>query len=232
MALTETPAAALLARCVVRGAVSQVEMDRASSGLSPAFSSKLLQAEQRIGTQRQLDELQLKMELLKVEKRSADVTHTFYLAGHVQELQLLCCHLQDVLKQQNQLRQRLMKPLTRTNLPVQAHLHRLVVEVVEMLLDLIQSLEEKLALLRSCSGGPAASQQQQQQQQQQQLVSHMTHDSRMFQWRCLNASVAQLMEQVLEMESLSSQVLRWREVPSSLSHSATWCSDPGSDRST
>lgn len=45
-------------------------------------------------------------------------------AGHVQELQRLCCHLQDVLKQQNQLRQRLMKPLTRTNLPVQAHLHR------------------------------------------------------------------------------------------------------------
>lgn len=59
MALTETPAAALLARCVIRGAVSQVEIGRASSGLSPAFSSKLLQAEQRIGTQRQLDEVVL-----------------------------------------------------------------------------------------------------------------------------------------------------------------------------
>lgn len=85
----------------------QVEIGRASSGLSPAFSAKLLQAEQRIGMKRQLDEvvlplncrsrcpllvtgrnddllfgvlqLQLKMELLKVEKRSADVTHTFYL---------------------------------------------------------------------------------------------------------------------------------------------------------
>lgn len=39
-----------------------------------------------------------------------------------------------------------------------------------MLLDLIQSLEEKLALLRGCSRGPAASQQQ----YLLQLVSRMT----------------------------------------------------------
>lgn len=115
-----------------------------------------------------------------------------------------------------------------------------------MLLDLIQSLEEKLALLRGCSGGPAALQQQ----HLQQLVSHMTQNDRQQDVSaaaepplttplhlppfslCQNASLAQLMEQVLEMESLSNQVLRWREVPSSQSQSATWCSDGVSDRST
>lgn len=206
MALTVTPAAGLLAKCVVRGALSQEQIDNASSRLSSTFSSKLLHAEQRIRTQRQLDELQLETELLKLEKRGADVTHSFYMGSRVQDMQRFCCHLQDILKQQKQLRQRLMKPLTRTNLPVQAHLHRLVVEVVEMLLDLIQSLEDKVALLRGRSESPAALQQQQQ----------------------LNASLTQLMVQVLEMESLCNQVLRWREVPSSLGHNTTWCSDLGS----
>lgn len=39
-------------------------------------------------------------------------------------LQMFCSHLQDLLKDRNSLRQRLMTPLGRTNLPVQAHLHR------------------------------------------------------------------------------------------------------------
>lgn len=37
---------------------------------------------------------------------------------------MLCTHLQKVLKNQNDLRQRLMKPVGRTNLPIQADLHR------------------------------------------------------------------------------------------------------------
>lgn len=40
----------------------QEEIDHASSGLSPAFSSELLQAEQRIGVQRQLDEVELPLD--------------------------------------------------------------------------------------------------------------------------------------------------------------------------
>lgn len=49
---------------------------------------------------------------------------------------------------------------------------------------------------------------------------------------CQNACLAQLMEQVLEMESLSNQVLRWREVPSSQSQRTTWCSESVSQCST
>lgn len=120
-----TPAAGLLSRCVTRGIVSQEAIDSASSGLSPAFSPYLHEAEQRIRMQRQLDELQLEAELLKTEKKSADVTHTFHLTRRFHLLQVFCGHLQDVLKEQSGLRQRLMRPLGRTNLPVQAHLHRL-----------------------------------------------------------------------------------------------------------
>ncbi|XP_030247603.1 HAUS augmin-like complex subunit 2 [Sparus aurata] len=187
---TVTPAASLLSRCVSRGAVSQEDIDSASSRLSPAFSSQVHKAEQRIRTQKQLDKLQLQTELLKMEKRSADVTHTFHLTQRFHMLQRFCDHLQDLLKDQNSLRQRLMKPLGRTNLPVQAHLHRSVVDVMSMLLDFIETLEEKTTSVR-CS------------------------DTARDQLSRLNTSLAQLLSHVAEVEGLSNQVLRWKEVHSS-----------------
>ncbi|XP_018544306.1 HAUS augmin-like complex subunit 2 [Lates calcarifer] len=186
-----TPAAALLSRCVSGGVVSQEDIDSASSRLCPAFSSHLQETEQRVRRLRQLDELQLQVELLQVEKESADITHTFHLTQRFQMLQMFCGHLQDLLKDQNSLRQRLMRPLGRTNLPVQAHLHRSVVEVVKMLLDFIETLEEKLDSVQSCT----------------------TTRDRISQ---LNTSLAQLLSQVAEVQSLSNQVLQWREVGSSL----------------
>ncbi|XP_068608347.1 HAUS augmin-like complex subunit 2 [Brachionichthys hirsutus] len=192
---TVTPAASLLSRCVSRGLWSQEEIDSASSGLSPSFSSHLQEAEQRIRTQRQIDELQLQMELLQFEKESADVTHKFYLARRFQMLQMFCGHLQDVLKEQNSLRQRLMKPLGRSNLPVQAHLHRFVVDLVPMMLDFIQTLDAKLDAVR-CS--PTA----------------RVHLAQM------NTCVNQLLAHVADVESLSAQVLRLKEVYSSTNHDA------------
>ncbi|XP_044023031.1 HAUS augmin-like complex subunit 2 isoform X2 [Siniperca chuatsi] len=185
-----TPAASLLARCVCRGVVSQEQIDSASSRLSPAFSSHLHEAEQRIRTQRRLDELQLELELLKTERESADVAHRFHLARRFQMLQVFCGHLQDLLKDQNSLRQRLMRPLGRTNLPVQAHLHRFVVDAVKMLLDFIETLEEKLSSVRC----------------------RPTARDRLAQ---LNTSLAQLLAQVAQVETLSNQVLQWKEVRSS-----------------
>ncbi|XP_068456212.1 HAUS augmin-like complex subunit 2 [Clinocottus analis] len=178
-----TPAASLLSRCVSRDVLSQEEIDSASCRLSPAFSSRLHEAEQRIRTQRQLDQLQLQMELLQTEKRSADVTHTFHLTQRFQVLQVFCGHLQNLLKDQNTLRQRLLRPLGRTNLPVQAQLHRFVVDLVKVLLDFIETLEEKLDSVH-CS--PAAR-------------------DRLAQ---LNTSVARLLAYVGEVESLSNRVLQ------------------------
>ncbi|XP_020510430.1 HAUS augmin-like complex subunit 2 [Labrus bergylta] len=184
-----TPAAGLLSRCVSRGTLSQEEIDSASTQLSPTFSSNLHEAEQRIRIQRQLDELRLEAELLQTEKRSADVTHSFHLTRRFHMLQVFCGHLQDVLKDQNSLRQRLMRPLARTNLPVQAHLHRFVVDLVSMLLDFVNTLEEKL---NSVSSSPTAR-------------DHLDQ---------LNSSIAQLLAHAAEMDGLSNQVLRWKQVHS------------------
>ncbi|AWP15935.1 putative HAUS augmin-like complex subunit 2 isoform 6 [Scophthalmus maximus] len=183
-----TPAASLLSRCVSRGALSQEEIDF-SARQSPAFSSHLQEAEQRIRTQRQLDEvhLQLEAELLQVERESAHVTHVRSLARRFQMLQMFCDHLQQLLKEQNRLRQRLMTPLGRTNLPVQAHLHRSVVEVVNVLLDFIDTLEEKLDSVHSCT----------------------TTRDRITQ---LNTSLARLLTQAAELQTLSNQVLQLKEV--------------------
>ncbi|XP_068593348.1 HAUS augmin-like complex subunit 2 isoform X2 [Cebidichthys violaceus] len=182
-----TPAVSLLFRCVSREVLSQEEIDSASSRLSPAFSSHLHKAEQRIRTQRQLDQLQLQTELLLTEKKNADVTHSFYLkspaARRFQMLQMFCGHLQDLLKDQNGLRQRLMRPLGRTNLPVQAHLHRFVVDLVKVLLDFIETVEEKLNSVR-CS--PLTG-------------DHLAQ---------LNSSLSQLLSHVSEVESLSDHVLQ------------------------
>ncbi|XP_026194859.1 HAUS augmin-like complex subunit 2 [Anabas testudineus] len=186
-----TPAANLLARCVSRGALSQEDLDSASSRQCPAFSSHLHEAEQRIRTQRQLDQLQLEMQLLQTEKEDADVTHTFYLTRRFQILQMFCGHLQDVLKDQNNLRQRLMRPLGRTNLPVRAHLHRSVVNSVKLLLDFVETLGEKLKSVHSWI----------------RTRDYLTQ---------LDTSLTWLLAQVVELQTLSNQVLQWREVGSSL----------------
>ncbi|XP_028995667.1 HAUS augmin-like complex subunit 2 isoform X2 [Betta splendens] len=186
-----TPAASVLARCVSRGALSQEEIESVSSRPTPAFSPHLHEAEQRFRTQRQLDQLQLEMQLLQMEKQDNDITHTFYLTQRFQMVQIFCSHLQDVLKDHTRLRQRLMRPLGRTNLPVQAQLHRSVVNSVKVLLDFIETLEEKLKLVHSWT------------KTRDLLVQ-------------LDTSMAQLLAQVVELQTLSSQVFQWREVGSSL----------------
>uniref|UniRef100_H3C2E4 HAUS augmin like complex subunit 2 n=1 Tax=Tetraodon nigroviridis TaxID=99883 RepID=H3C2E4_TETNG len=181
-----TPAAAVLSRCVSRGALAQELLDSASTGLRPTFSPQLQEAEERIRMQKHLDELRLKVELLNLEKKSADVTHKFHLARRFQVLQMLCTHLQNVLKNQSSLRQRLMRPLGRTNLPIQAHLHRFVVDLVDMLPNFIRKLEEMVASLRR---SPTAEE-------------HLAQ---------LDTSLAQLLARVVEVEDLSDQVLRWQD---------------------
>uniref|UniRef100_A0A1A8L7W5 HAUS augmin-like complex, subunit 2 n=1 Tax=Nothobranchius pienaari TaxID=704102 RepID=A0A1A8L7W5_9TELE len=139
-----TPAASLLSRCVSVGAVSQDEIDAAFSSPNPVFSTRLQETEEMIRNQKQLDELQLELELLKMEERSADVSHDFHLDQKNKRLQQFACHLLDLLREQRILRQRLMRPLARTNLPVPAHMQSFMVGSVELMMDFVACLEEKL----------------------------------------------------------------------------------------
>lgn len=186
-----TPAAGLLSRCVARGALSQEEIDSASSATGSAFSSRVQQAEERIKAKRELDQLKHQMDLLKLDKLLADVTHPFYLSARFQSVQCFCSHLQDIVKNQTQLRLRLLRPLDRTHLTVHADLHRFVVEVVKLLKDFVKTLDEKVATVRK---SPENSERLEQ----------------------LNLALSQLLLLVAEVSTLSEQTETWKDVRNSV----------------
>lgn len=179
-----TPAASVLSRCVVTGGLSQADLDAVPKE-PHVFSTHLQEAEQLISLKRELDNVNLETELLKLEKESADVTHKFYLSQRFSALQEFTCHLQDVLREHASLRQRLMKPLCQTNLPIEADLHRYVVEVIKMVVDFIGNLETSMNTVRMIPT----------------IGDSMNN---------LNNGLAQLLAQVVEVEKLSKQVLQWK----------------------
>uniref|UniRef100_A0AAY4BVB2 HAUS augmin-like complex subunit 2 n=1 Tax=Denticeps clupeoides TaxID=299321 RepID=A0AAY4BVB2_9TELE len=165
-----TPAAKILARCVSSGAVDQVRSAWRSP--MPHFSFFFFSS--------------LQLELLKLEQEFADVTHNHYLSQRFEALQKFCSHLQDVLREQARLKQRLMKPLCQQNLPIQADLHRYVVELTGMAVEFIGNLEDKMKTV--------------------QLIPN-TGES----MNNLNTATTQLLVQVMEVEKLSKQILQWRD---------------------
>ncbi|CAL8283242.1 unnamed protein product [Lota lota] len=186
-----TPAARMLSGCVAKGIVTQEELDSAPRE-SHAFSPRLQAADQQIRAKRELAQLRLETELMSLEKETADVTHKFYLTRRFKDIQVFAGHLQDLLKVQSSLRQRLMKPFCQTSLPVEAHLHRYVVDLIGMVLDFIENLERHMTTVRTLPS----------------LPDNVAK---------LNSGLAQLLAQVSEVEQLSQQVLQWKD----LHHRAT-----------
>ncbi|KAJ8291133.1 hypothetical protein GJAV_G00021760 [Gymnothorax javanicus] len=181
-----TPAAQVLASCVASGVVASVDVD-VVPWETCVFSKHLTEAEEVARLRRQIDEKNLELEQLKLEKESADITHSFFLSQRFTALQQFTSHLQEVLSEQASLRQRLMKPMSQQNLPVEANLHRYVVELIGMVLDLIKNMERKVKITRSfpSCGSTKAS---------------------------LDNALAQLLTQAAEVEELAGQVLQWRDV--------------------
>lgn len=184
---TVTPAAKILARCVATGTMTQEELDAAPQE-SEVFSSSLLEAEQRNRIKHDLDQTNLDLELLKLQRDGADVTHSHYLSQRFASLQQFTSHLQEVLREQTVLRERLTKPLCQQNLPIQADLHRYVVELMGMVVEFIQNLDVKIKMIRSIP---------------------TTKDS----LSNLNNAMTQVLSQVTEVENLYKQVLKRRGHP-------------------
>ncbi|KAK7153153.1 hypothetical protein R3I93_011149 [Phoxinus phoxinus] len=181
---TVTPAAKILARCVTSGTMTQEELD-ALPRESEVFSSYLLEAEQLSRIRHDLDQTNLDLELLKLERDGADVTHSHYLSQRFASLQQFTSHLQEVLREQTILRERLTKPLCQQNLPIQADLHRYVVELMGMVVEFIQNLEMKIEIVRAIPN----------------TDSYLSN---------LNNGRTQLLAQVAEVENLYKQVLKRR----------------------
>ncbi|RXN20694.1 HAUS augmin-like complex subunit 2 [Labeo rohita] len=100
-------------------------------------------------------------------------------------LQQFTSHLQEVLREQTVLRERLTKPLCQQNLPIQADLHRYVVELMGMVVEFIQNLEVKIKMVQAIP----------------------TTDSYLSN---LSNARTQLLAQVTEVENLYKQVLKQR----------------------
>ncbi|KAG1972512.1 HAUS augmin-like complex subunit 2 [Pimephales promelas] len=181
---TVTPAAKILARCVTSGTMTQEELDALPQD-SEVFSSYLLEAEQLSRIRHDLDQTSLDLELLKLERDGADVTHSHYLSQRFASLQQFTSHLQEVLRDQTILLERLTKPLCQQNLPIQADLHRYVVELMGMVVEFIQNLEMKIEIVRAIPN----------------TGSYLSN---------LNNGRTQLLAQVTEVENLYKQVLKRR----------------------
>ncbi|KAA0711262.1 HAUS augmin-like complex subunit 2 [Triplophysa tibetana] len=155
---------------------------------SEVFSSSLLEVDQLNRIKQDLDQTNLDLDLLKLERDGADVTHSHYLSQRFASLQEFTSHLQDVLREQTVLRERLTKPLCQQNLPIQADLNRYVVELMGMVVEFIQNLEVKIKMVRAIP---------------------TTEDS----LSSLNNAMTQLLAQVTEVENLYKQVLKRRSQP-------------------
>ncbi|KAH0620651.1 hypothetical protein JD844_021318 [Phrynosoma platyrhinos] len=133
-----------------------------------------------------VSQLNLEIEILQMEKDTADITHPFYLTQKCQALQAMNRHLETVLKDKRALRQRLVKPLCQESLPIEAVFHRYAVELLALAVSFIEKLESHLATVRSIPDIPLA-------------IKNM------------DSALAKMDLFVAETEDLANQILEWRE---------------------
>uniref|UniRef100_A0A2K5HVJ9 HAUS augmin-like complex subunit 2 n=1 Tax=Colobus angolensis palliatus TaxID=336983 RepID=A0A2K5HVJ9_COLAP len=86
----------------------------------------------------------LEIELLKLEKDTADVVHPFFLAQKCHTLQSMNNHLEAVLKEKRSLRQRLLKPMCQENLPIEAVYHNQALAKMDILVTETEELAENI----------------------------------------------------------------------------------------
>ncbi|XP_020864851.1 HAUS augmin-like complex subunit 2 [Phascolarctos cinereus] len=142
-----TAAGLLLAECLSSGLVTQEILD---SCKNPApFFVNFSRIKQIKDMQAEIREKTLELDLLTLEKDTADVVHPFFLAQKCETLQSMNQHLETVLKEKRALRHRLMKPACQENLPIEAIYHRYVVQLLELAVTFIEKLEAHIEAIRN-----------------------------------------------------------------------------------
>ncbi|CAO2579222.1 HAUS augmin-like complex subunit 2, partial [Lemmus lemmus] len=91
----------------------------------------------------------LEIELLKLEKDTADLIHPSYLLEKCDTLQSMNSHLEAVLKEKRTIRQRLLRPICQENLPMETVYHRHMVHLLELAVTFIEKLEAHLETIRN-----------------------------------------------------------------------------------
>ncbi|XP_075358922.1 HAUS augmin-like complex subunit 2 [Mycteria americana] len=180
-----TAAAALLARCLAAGVVSQETLDL-TCRKGPCFV-KFSEMEKMANIQAEINEKKLKTEILQLEKETADIAHPFYLGKKCEILQDMNRHLEAVLKEKRALRKRLIKPRCQESLPIEATFHKYVVELLTEAVNFIEKLETHLQTVRSIPQIPN-------------IMKNM------------DTALTKTEVLVMELEELAEQILKWREL--------------------
>ncbi|XP_051039584.1 HAUS augmin-like complex subunit 2 isoform X2 [Phodopus roborovskii] len=128
----------------------------------------------------------LEIELLKLEKDTADLIHPSYLVEKCDTLQSMNSHLETVLKERRAIRQRLLRPICQENLPVEAMYHRYMVHLLELAVTFIEKLENNLETIRN--------------------IPHLDTNLKK-----MSKALAQMDILVNKTEELSEDILKWRE---------------------
>ncbi|XP_030070942.1 HAUS augmin-like complex subunit 2 isoform X2 [Microcaecilia unicolor] len=128
----------------------------------------------------------LEIELLQLEKQTADIAHPLYLSQKCQALQVMNSHLEAVLKEKRTLRQRLARPLCQENLAIEASYHRYVVELLMLAVTFIEKLEAYLRIVRA--------------------ITRVDDDM-----KSMDSALARIEAMEAEMEEVTEQILKWRE---------------------
>ncbi|NXI57679.1 HAUS2 protein, partial [Chloroceryle aenea] len=115
-------------------------------------------------------------------------TLQFYFIGQKCEiLQDMNRHLEAVLKNKRALRKRLIKPRCQDSLPIEATFHKYVVELLTEAMTFIEKLESHLQTVRSIPEVPNT-------------------------MKNMDAALTKTELLVMELEELTDQILKWREL--------------------
>ncbi|XP_037690121.1 HAUS augmin-like complex subunit 2 [Choloepus didactylus] len=174
----------LLDRFLASGVVTQ-EMLNVSKKSASCFVN-FSRLHQITNIQAEIYQKNLDIELLKLEKDTADVVHPFFLDQKCHTLQSMNNHLEAVLKEKRSLRQRLMKPICQENLPIEAAYHRYMVYLLELAVTFIERLETHLETIRN--------------------IPHL--DANL---KNMSKALAKMDILVTETEELAENILKWRE---------------------
>ncbi|XP_056402465.1 HAUS augmin-like complex subunit 2 [Hyla sarda] len=134
-----TAAALLIEKCLGAGVLSQKVLDQTWKE-TPCFSH-VEELEKISALKTEINQKSLELEMLRLEKETADVAHSFFLNQKYEALQAINSHLEAVLREKRSLRQRLIKPLCQENLPIEASYHRFVSELLPLAVHFIEKLE-------------------------------------------------------------------------------------------
>ncbi|XP_006831952.1 PREDICTED: HAUS augmin-like complex subunit 2 [Chrysochloris asiatica] len=183
-ASTPNAAGLLLGHFVTSGLVTQEMLNIPKK--SPSCFVNFSRVQKITNTQAEIYQKNLEIELLKLEKDTADVIHPFFLAEKCHILQSMNNHLEAVLKEKRSLRQRLLKPICLENLPIEAVYHKYMVHLLELAVNFIEKLESHLETIRN--------------------IPHL--DANL---KNLSKALAKMDILVTETEELAENILKWRE---------------------